>query len=402
MKSILGVKQLNSYDKFFIFWVVICSGTLASQRLPVLYGLVFAWLLLFSKRQVQTTRKILPYFSCFVLLWVVQLIFNGNMSDFGYLVKNALVIFATITYFSSDIERMQDKCVYFVELTIAFSIVSNVIFMLALAGVGLPTIPTNELGGGLSVYYLSSFSENPFYGFNGLRNYGIYWEPGMYQVYLCFVLLFTLYTHNLFNKRRKLLMIGYLLISIITTGSVTGYALSAFIIALYLLRNNSGVFVRILFAVAFIVGVIYMMPRFEEMLDTKQNVGNSYAYRTLDFFEAVRIFWEKPIFGYGIVNHAYEQGTLSLFDEMRGSSNGIGNLLLNYGIIGCSIIMMLLIRCSKYLKQVFEINPLSFLVFFVISIMSEPYHQHPFFYMFLGLGLCIIFNKQNNEKHSSC
>ena len=378
--------NLTIAECFFLYFVLWGSGTLYStdSSLP-LFGMALSFLLVLAQKKVLITsnyHKIIMVSSCFCLLSFFIYIIYTDFESSAIVFKLFFLFLITVLFSQCSFDRNIDRIGYFIKLILLFSFISNIIYIMYVWGGGLTyqISPTTE---STHFNYLNMVCFNALPGLE-YRNGGIYWEPGMYQVYLTFALLFYLYNDKYSNR---FFIIGYLIISIISTFSITGYLVIVIILALYTLKNNKGYFIKILMVCAFVVCLIFVFPYLTDSLTTKATTG-SYDTRSNDLFFAFSLFLKSPIFGTGLGSNTYAQAYMSSFGEARQSSNGMTNLLINFGLVGFCFVVRYIAFFVKFCKK--NISPklsMPLIVWIVASINSEPIVYHPFMFLILGIGI---------------
>ena len=259
--------------------------------------------------------------------------------------------------------------------------------MASVFGVPIPTIESSSHTIP-TFYYLGAAAYTEEYGFLGYRNCGIFWEPGLYQIYLNFALIYFLYSPKLFYKN-KWLVVFYLIFSVYTTGSTTGLFLCAFIIGYYMIfnskMNNAMKFIVITVAIVLSGGVIYSYLLLN--LTTKMDSA-SYLARMTDLTFGFEVFKEKPFLGYGIANDIYTAKFSAMFGIERGDSNGLMNLLISFGLIGLVVYVISLYRFAKSCVSIFADRViLLVLLWAIVSLCTEPISTHATVFFFMGIGL---------------
>lgn len=387
--------RIPRIDKVFLLIMVLCSGTLINQDFSLLLLIPVAWVSLLFKKRVEINVRLTMWFGIFFAYWLIS-IDTRTLEQYMKLIKMAIVMYCVVSYFASRTDDIKDVIHYFFRIILFFSILSSIIYLLYLIGFPLPVI-TREFD--MTFYYMESISPEKVFGFLNYRNYGIYWEPGMYQVYLNLLLIYVLfYGKNILSIKKYVSLIVYIVLVIISTGSITGFLALAIITFFYVIRNNNK-YIKIAAYITLPILLVFLIPFFQNLFDVKAtNDSGSYEKRTIDLVTAYTLFLQKPLLGFGLVNNAYTSFTADLFEDMRGCSNGFSNLLINFGLIGTSFCMLLLIKASKVLKQHFDINALCFLVIFILSLNSEPFQQHPLFYMFLGIGVMTFGRRKKTPR----
>lgn len=123
---------------------------------------------------------------------------------------------------------------------------------------------------------LSDFYGTLFYTYRGVyagfRNNGIFTEPGLYQMVLNAALMIELYFAEYLEMTKKhyIMSILVLIITILTTGSTTGYMSLGIIFVGFLIRNNTGAINRRVrrYVVGIIVFVLIFLIFNNSILDT--------------------------------------------------------------------------------------------------------------------------------------
>lgn len=391
MNSIFVDDKLSSLQKFFIFLIIITSGTPLTQdySIPnILLILTFA--LLVVKKEI-SLNKLCGHLALILfalsILWSFQYLSCPNNLDYSVIYKYCLIIFSIIIFCTNTQSSSKKKIVFFIKVIVYSSFISNILFMLCVFGVDVPTIES-KTHITPSFYYLGSAAFTEVYGLGGYRNYGIFWEPGLYQIYLNLSLIYFLYVKEPFFKRRWLTVI-YLLFGIYTTGSTTGLFLAAFIVGYYAFFNSSmGLFVKVVFILAAIsIASAVVIPYLMDNLTTKMDSA-SYLMRMNDLTFGYDVFMSKPVLGHGIANDIYKALYSSSFGEERGDSNGLINVLINFGIVGFIAYVRWFYRFAKASNSFFDgrvVIPV--LIWSVASLCTEPISTHAAVFFVIGLGM---------------
>lgn len=387
--------KLNIIEKLFLLAVVFNSGTDFSHDYSVsALVMVFAFVMMILSKVItlrQNSVQILTMIIVACVIWTIQYTIYPAAEGIVNIYKYAALMLMCFVYTSSQPERNMVRFAYVIKIIVFFMFLSTAFFLLALVGFGLPTIQTAS--DHPTVFYLFGMSENPFFGFMGYRNSGMYWEPGMYMVYLNLVLLYYLFNKTII-RRRRLIVISICGFSILTTGSVTGYALALIILATYsfFASTNNNKYVKLITILGFISVFIALIPTLSSLLETKMATDrseSSFTMRMADMFLGFKLFTEKPILGYGIVNDMYSIYTKSEFSSIRGNSNGLINILINMGLVGFVFYSYCVTKFSKRLSYYLSNKAILFLtiIWIVISSLNEPLTMHPFVFFILGIGL---------------
>jgi len=107
----------------------------------------------------------------------------------------------------------------------------------------------------------------------------------------------------------------------------------------------------------------------------------SYSVRNYDISTGIKLFLQKPIFGWGFNNIQIMFNQ----DVSRGNSNGLLSLLYQLGLFGCSIY---LIPLGIYLKNNYKhMFAYVIIIFFIVSTINEPIQYTPLILVLLSYYL---------------
>lgn len=221
-----------------------------------------------------------------------------------------------------------------------------------------------------------------------IRNSSIFWEPGMYQIFLNYCVYYLLFQKKFISFRDKINLI-LLSVSILSTTSTSGIMvlIILYVLKIYSTRTTSKLililklFSNIALTLGGILAIIYLI---------NQKSGSvSMIERMNDLLIPIKLFWEKPFFGWGYLNYdIYDIYTV--LSNNKGNSNGIMSLLYQTGLIGVifySYYIMIMIKSmsNKLTKnKLFQI--VSLVIFIIISNMTEPIIYSNFTLIFLAVG----------------
>jgi hypothetical protein len=169
-----------------------------------------------------------------------------------------------------------------------------------------------------------------------VRNSGVFNEPGRYQIFISLAMLFELSKNKFKNKKRIMLFI----ITMITTGSTTGY-LCLVIVLLATAFNKKEVKIR--YKILTITGSMLLVfsSKFSNNITNKFSTDNlSYTRRNLDILIDSELFAKAPIIGNGIRNYMAEfnqvlrmETGLNYNNTVQSSSNAFTAQFAMYGVL---------------------------------------------------------------------
>lgn len=272
-------------------------------------------------------------------------------------------------------------------------------FLISILKVNIPSHVIGYSNTPLTSYFDIYFTWQNVNWFNHYipRNQSIFWEPGVYQIYLNFALIIEIFIKD--KRSYKILVI--LCISIITTFSTSGiiFALALFYFKLLLTKTNIKIikFIKVLI-IPIILVLIFNTSNYV-LNQKKYYATDSYENRSSNIVVSYEMFKEKPIFGWGYLNSEdFLLKQNSMLDYYWSGfavyTNGLMAYLFQNGIFGLLIYGISLIFAFKYKnnKKVLII----FILFFIVSNSTEAVIQTDFMLMFLSYGYSLyIFNGKN-------
>jgi hypothetical protein len=239
-------------------------------------------------------------------------------------------------------------------------------------------------------FYNSSFN---LFGITFYRNQGIFWEPGILQIYMN--LLFFISSFIL-NQRRWQFISVFL---IFTTYSTTGIGVLLIQLSVILFSKSVSMFQRVI--IVFGVGIITLplfvlnyQSKINDNVDSESDVTSS-VLRIYDFLEGVDLTLAHPFTGVGLSEKSYQKvknsqnKILNDYSQVfvdniyeRRSSNSIMYFLSRFGALFGFIWFYFL-----YQQKIVNINRPLFFVIIIISNFSEPLFMTPFFVLLVCSGL---------------
>jgi hypothetical protein len=208
---------------------------------------------------------------------------------------------------------------------------------------------------GLSVYNFSLAAP---------RNYGIFWEPGTFSIFLCVALYIELFEKT-FNIKRILLLV----VTIVSTVSTLGIICMVMLFAAFILTDNNFISARLKMIVAigcvfaFIITLIYgqafLYQTFSKLDMSGSTVNDSTAVRINAILYPGSAFLGNPTFGVGYDKYLLIQERFC--DNMATCS--FINWLCLFGIVGGSVPIIGAIRY-------FVVNEHSFMTKCILFVFS--------------------------------
>lgn len=183
------------------------------------------------------------------------------------------------------------------------------------------------------------------------RNNGPFWEPGNYQIYLNFALVYYLF----FMKRKKWYIVGTLIIAIINTTSTAGIMMLCSILIVYFITLKTSMYNKILLVISYMVITYVGVKLFSGKTNTISY--DSRMKDTLLYFRNVDL--AKLLIGNG-------------YSSEKVRFNSLLIPIADFGVLG-GYIYCLFFRYLMKLKKYYTIPALIiFTEWWGISLFTEP------------------------------
>lgn len=194
-------------------------------------------------------------------------------------------------------------------------------------------------------YYNAGFFVVPDHMYQGVvRNFGVFREPGVYQMYLNMALLLQLFVLKSNNFRRYIVYIA----AVISTLSTTGYiAVAIFVIALIInsegLSTQKRILLILLLCMAFGIlastTTIFSLDSEDQYVSVFGKLTNSNqastSARLASITENARIAFEYPLFGVGLgkLDSLFSQYSFMTYGKVSTNTNTTMIQFASHGIL---------------------------------------------------------------------
>ena len=378
-----------------------------------LASLIFVIIMIFGLFLIGKQIKKSVFYSSFLALLVVLALFAINFvfaintqsltkySFFGIIIFTTVL---TLFYFNNQGgKEIFIKSLYFVLKLILFhSLFSFILYFIVKDHLDLLTSEYHytETYNYLFYYSVKEGSIINFFGLDFHRNAGIFWEPGILQIYLNILFFFEV---NVFKRNKRLLAL--IIIGILSTYSTTGLLL-LMIQLIYFLKTESKKYIAI-FLITLIAIPLYFVSsiNFNEKIYGEREF--SFQKRLFDLTQPFFIALEHPITGIGLDIDQFQEvreefyitsnlnemfGEVGIEQKLETKSKGSTNSVM-YMLAGMGFPTAILFIFMLFKQNI--INQKKNLFFFIVlvSVMSEPLLFRPFFFMFIISGFIHFFIK---------
>lgn len=334
-------RNLNFENTIIILSILISKSlyyeTFGENKLIILiFGLTILNVLYKSYRKqfFLLKKNVLLY-----LLIILVIFVNPNAKMSTSLVFTALL---TISLCFTSIIPLSRFTKVFYNLTKVLMIASFFRYLFILTD--LPSIFPNFIsieGDHYTNFVFFGILENEQTFLGIVRNNGLWWEPGAFQVIINLAFLLGLAFKRVSTKDYFIFLVG-----IISTGSTAGIIIFSLLSFIYFRKNMN--YKLIFISVLLIVPFLFATSFYEIVLESKLNLDNASANsRFNDSVVAIKMFLDYPFIGTGMGDIEILEKYTSKYSYGTGS-NGIILLLANLGIL--SFIIFIPLIFPGYLK----------------------------------------------------
>ena len=244
------------------------------------------------------------------------------------------------------------------------------------------------------------------FGLEFCRNQGVFWEPGILQVFLN-----SLFFLEAFIIKRSKVLLIIIAFVIFTTYSTTGLSILLLqgVVYVYTEFKKNKLFLFILAALI----PIYLILQVNVQDKVQGEKEASFQKRFFDLTQPFYIALENPITGIGLdaeqfqklreefyftsstLNYIYNQTGVGLKVSVtdKGSSNSIMFLLAATGFPTAILFLYMFFK-----QQIIKDKKWLWMIIMLISVMSEPLLLRPFFFIFIVSGFMSTYQKMITHK----
>lgn len=393
-------EKIKITELVLVFLTILVSGSLISISIPLQISvtLIILFLLLTLMIYRVKVNSIALRNSIVIILFIVLIMLgkyflseSQTISAYASHFTNITIALLILLYFSYNPESLAKSIyivLYFIMLHALLSLLAWYVIGNFLSYVSI--VKTYTFGYIFYYVYTDSDALNAMriiniFGVPFFRGSGIFWEPGILQIYMNILLFLSLYVYP--NRRIALLSS----IVIFTTWSSTGLVILIIQIFVYSISKmtKKNILKTIILIILFAIMLIPLQQNLFEKFEGQES-GSGFA-RALDTLTAINIITHNPYFGIEVDSKVYEEELIrnrAIIDLVGNNdkrdphnTNSILNYFVFYGIP-----LGILLLYSLYQQNIFAKNKLLFFLVLSIAMSTEPIG----FYIF---PLILIFSK---------
>ena len=398
-----------SLKKTFASWLpmlflLLTGGSLLFVffRKELLYFIFFLFLTLLSLKHIYKRELInfVEMVGLFVSLLVINFLFADSAQSTQKLLANIIIfsssILSALYYSREENKTLFVQHLYFILKIILFHSLIN-FFIYPFVKPFLFELTNNRYDcmSFLNIFfYLQGTHSLSILGVEVVRNQGIFWEPGVLQIFLNLQLFILAFVYN-----RKGLIFWLTILGVITTFSTTGLVVMFIQLVMSFITEIRKNVIFLPFAFLFIV-MLYFITSANISEKISGDGQFSFQVRFFDLVQPLYMAYENPFTGVGLDDEQFTSLRSSTAYSLnldyvsfsnvnnKGSTNSIMFFLAAAGIPFTILILAML-----YQQQFILEKRNWFFIFIIISLMTEPIMLRPFFLTFVMSGGIHLFNK---------
>ncbi len=343
--------------------VVLCGGSVfythPNIQLPLhIFAAAFSAFVLFL-RHCRIERRIFKTFILIQLFWFSILFIYLIIPPYGDTIRQSIYFYIKIftvsvivgIYINSR-KRLTEHLYLILKIILAHGFFS---FFISFFVNGHLVKFSGDIWSFLGLFYytITGWEHFSLGGLTFWRNQGIFWEPGVFQVYMNLLFFMALFI-------KKEWIIGFFsAFLILTTWSTTGIFIM-FVQLIYLIYKTFGYRLVVLFPIFIIILLpifVLLKDNIEEKVYGERSI--SAGLRVVDFQTSLKIFEENPFFGIGVdfkllrkfIDKHLEAGDVleKITDKRVGATNSLATIFVSFGLPLTILILFFLSISNHFL-----------------------------------------------------
>lgn len=402
------------YDFILVFLLVLNGGSIIRQsrvggKLLLVILLIYVSFLLIKYlvpiKRYEFLNSIWIFLGFFILFILQMMFLPNNLLSVQYLTFSFQIMTILLIIYYGEITKIDYVDLFYkVLIVVLWHAIIAFVLWFPLDKMGL--LQVMDLDGYRNNTFLHLFYYRFTEGISGrwnmatifgiplfVRNQGLFWEPGVLQIFMNILLYLSLS----YYKSLKYSILSILVI--ITTWSTSGIVIAFLQLTLYITKNikKRKIFYTfpIIFTGLLILGYFVQNNLNEKIGGAKEG---STVQRQIDTLSTVNIIKQHPWVGIGMDTDNYrmllKKSTVVIpgKEGIPGGNAHVSNSLL-YLFTYFGIPLGLFLLYAFYRQNIFENNRVLFFLIVMLSALVEPVLLLPFFTFFLISGVQAIFFK---------
>lgn len=384
-------------DVFAVLWIILSSNSLVycilNMRMSMAVLGAIAILYLLKNGCVNKKNFNICVTICSIV--ALNLLINYEYTSINENIFILLIRLFSLMIIMSNIssERFME---YFVKILLVLSVISIVCFGFSVMW-GNMTLPFQTTITYNGKYYIYTFYHTLGRWKIFERNAGIFWEPGGFQIFLNFALLFLLVKPRLFlekwSMRQYIVSIVVIVATILTTMSTTGFICMALVLIIGILHGDTDTRTkRILTLVIILALVVFAIVENQMGIIQSKAIDQegSFDTRYNDTIVSFSLGLDR-LFGYGYAN-TYTPNVLAS-NGVTDNSNGLGGFMICFGLPLTIVYLVYTWFRMKHLLEAKTLESILEIAVYIMFIMTENVYAITLFLSFL-----FVWNESEQEE----
>lgn len=373
-----------------LFFGVNANSLFGSIKYASMIGLflLIGIKLFFGAKHHQIKRVLLCCLTMCLLVLTTSII-NDDLRA-GYLYKVIILCLSCEVVLYIPFEEF---ILYFEKLLFFLAVISVICFGIAEINISIFSIFPKFYNTANAQFYNLGFCFVPIT--NNLRNYGLFREPGVYQMFLLIGLIFHVY----FSNRVKVSKILVYILAIVLTFSTTGYLALVVFFVLYLFKENHSYVERkkknfvlciLCLSMLIIATQTDILSADGIVFDKFSNIKRTTTIaRLASVFANLKIWMQHPLFGGGLteINAEFPRIAYEMYGKaVTHNTNTLLCELSTFGVIYTVLLMCGYLKFSKLITAKKSQRALILLIVFILS-CGEKLTFSPIIYVLAFYGI---------------
>ena len=378
-----------------------------------LFFILFVLVIMEGKWKKNITNTIIATFFTLIILSSINYYFSITEQSLNkYLFHLLVSTLSILLLFHFKNNRSNDQLIrslyVALGLIVLHSLFNYIAYFFLKSNLTIITSKYHECETFINIFfYDTERGTTELYGLEFCRNQGLFWEPGILQIFLN---MFFFLEAFIIKRRRSLLLLTALVI--LTTYSTTGLALLLIQSTVYLFNEFKTKKWLMSFVLALYIPV-YMIFSVNVVEKIKGDREASFQKRYFDLVQPFFIALEHPLTGIGLDAEQFQnmrqdfyisssslntlQESTGVESKVRGTDKGSSNsIMFLFAATGFPTAMLLLYMFFK--QQIVNEKKWLWMLIMVLSVMSEPLLLRPFFFLFIVSGFIDMYYKIISHK----
>ncbi len=356
---------------------------------------------------IKHTRQKFSYLVCFVGAACLSIMFSHDFTG-GYIFQ--IILFA-YGYFISQIISFEDfkkHYIFWMRIIALVSIIGIIFHNQIINTTFIPTLENSVNVKSKFLFFTNvSYSTNKLTGnFSLIRNWGPFWEPGCYQIYLILALIFSLFGNRHINVFDMIIFS----LAAVTTFSAAAFVVLALLYFIFFFFYNSHysdnfhkIRKYIFIIVILSIYIVLILPGVASMLvgklfDINGPSAQSSQARYYSIFFNIYAMLLHP-FGSGpnfLDSEINSFKTIFNLVNLRNDFGNVNSFLLFFSAFGILFGVLYSFGLKAFCNKIYKNKFISFWLFIIIMLemFNEPLTYSLIFHVIVMYGNVCIFPKK--------